>query len=403
MRRKGILVAVVLFAVLVISCGRKEEPIPEKPATVQGVKVETVKLSIVEEVYEAVGTVRSKTTTVLSSKSVGNVQAVHVREGDPVRKGQLLIEIDDRDSRAQLEKAQAGLREVQESQEEVDQNIRAAESAREAAEAQRSLALATFNRYKALLEQRSVSQQEFDEVQAKRRVADAEAERAGRMLQALLAKKNQVRAKQEQVKADIAGAQVYVGYGRILSPMDGVVVSKQVEVGLLAGPGVPLLTLEDNARYRLEASVEDSLLGKIRVGTPAQVAIDALELEAFSSRVAEVVPASDPGSRSSMVKIDLSGEAGKPGRETLFRSGLYGKARFPIGQRQILKVPQKALVQSGQLLSVFALDPSGTVRLRLVKTGKAYGNEIEVLSGLNDGDRIIVEGVERVKEGDRVQ
>ena len=178
------------------------------------------------------------------------------------------IEIDDRDTRAQLQKAQAGLREVQEAQEEIEQNIHAAESAREAAEAGRSLALATFNRYKALLEQKSVSQQEFDEVQAKMKIAEAEVDRAGRMLQALMAKKSQVLAKVEQVKADITSAQVYVGYGRILSPMNGIVVSKQAEIGLLAAPGVPLLTLEDNSRYRLEVSVEDSMLRQIRLGTP---------------------------------------------------------------------------------------------------------------------------------------
>ena len=207
---------------------------------------------------------------------MGNILAVHVREGDRVRTGQLLIEMDDRDTRAQLQKAQAGLREVQDAQEEMDQNIRAAESARDAAEAGRSLALATFNRYKALLEQKSVSQQEFDEVQAKLKVAEAEVDRAGRMLQALMAKKSQVLAKQEQVKADITSAQVYVGYSRILSPMNGIVTSKQAEIGLLAAPGVPLLTLEDNSHYRLEVSVEDSMLRKIRLGTPVRISIDAL-------------------------------------------------------------------------------------------------------------------------------
>ena len=130
-------------------------------------------------------------------------------------------------------------------------------------------------------------------------------DRAGRMLQALMAKKNQVHAKQEQVKADITSAQIYVGYSRILSPMDGIVVSKQAEVGLLAAPGVPLLTIEDNSHYRLEVSVEDSMLREIRLGTPVQISIDALGPQEFSSRVTEIVPASDPGSRSSTVKIDL--------------------------------------------------------------------------------------------------
>ena len=341
MRKKWVVISIVSLAILTTSCGKKEEAVIEKPTLVQGVKIETIKLSPVEEDYEAVGTVRSKTTSVLSSKTVGNILAVHVREGDRVRIGQVLVEIDDRDTRAQLQKAQAGLREVQDVQEEIDQNIRAAESAKEAAEAGRSLAAATFKRYKTLLEQKSVSQQEFDEVQARLKVAEAEVDRAGRMLQALKAKKSQVLAKTEQVKADITSAQVYVGYSRILSPMNGIVTSKQAEIGLLAAPGVPLLTLEDNSRYRLEVSVEDSMLRKIRLDTPVRISIDALGPQELSSRVTEVVPASDPGSRSFTVKIDLfDGKGGSIGQPVL-RSGLFGKAHFPIGQKQILKVPKK--------------------------------------------------------------
>ena len=403
MRKRWVVISIVFLAVMTTSCGKKEEAAIEKPTTVQGVKIETIKSSPVTEDYEAVGTIRSKTTSVLSSKTVGNILAVHVREGDRVRIGQLLIEIDDRDSRAQLQKAQAGLREVQDAQEEIDQNIRAAESAKEAAEAGRSLAAATFKRYNTLLEQKSVSPQEFDEVQAKLKVAEAEVDRAERMLQALKAKKSQVLAKTDQVKADITSTQVYVDYGRILSPINGIVTSKQAEIGLLAAPGVPLLTLEDNSSYRLEVSVEDSMLKKIRLDTPVLISIDTLGPQKFSSRVTEVVPVSDPGSRSFTVKIDLFvGRRGSVGQPDL-RSGLFGKAHFPIGQKQILKVPQKAILQSGQLVGVFTVDSSNTLRLRLIKTGKQYGDQMEVLSGLNDGDRIVVEGLERVKEGDRVE
>jgi multidrug efflux system membrane fusion protein len=403
MRKKWVVISIVSIAIMTTSCGKKEEPVIEKPAVLQGVKIETIKLSPVQEDYEAVGTVRSKTTSILSSKTVGNILAVHVREGDRARIGQVLIEIDDRDTRAQLQKAQAGLREVQDSQEEIEQNIRAAESSKEAAEAGRSLAAATHKRYSTLLEQKSVSQQEFDEVQAKLKVAEAEVDRAERMLQALRAKKSQLLAKMEQVKADIASAQVYVDYGRISSPINGIVTSKQAEIGLLAAPGVPLLTLEDNSSYRLEVSVEDSMLKKIRLDTPVRISIDALGPQEFSSRVTEVVPASDPGSRSFMVKIDLLVGKGGSINQPVLRSGLFGKAHFPVGQKQILKVPQKAILQSGQLVGVFTADSSNTLRLRLIKTGKQYDDHIEVLSGLNDGDRIVVEGMERVKEGDRVE
>jgi len=402
MRREWI-IAMILLVFFVTGCGKRDEGTTEKPTTIHGVRIETIKLSPVEEDYEAVGTVRSKTTSTLSSKTVGNIRSVHVREGDRVQTGQLLVEIDDRDSRSQLQKAEAGLREVQGGLEEIEQNIHAGEAARGAAEAGRSLALATFNRYKALLEQKSASQQEFDEVQAKMKIAEAEADRAGRMLQALTAKKSQVLAKMEQAKADITNAQIYVGYGRITSPMNGVVVSKQAEVGLLAAPGVPLLTLEDNSRYRLEVSVEDSMLGRIRFGTPSQISIDAVGPEEFSMRVTEIVPASDPGSRSSTVKIDLLDVKGSSGSRAVLRSGLYGRARFSIGQKQILKIPVKAILQRGQLVSVFVVDSSQILHLRLIKTGKRYSDQLEVLSGLNDGDRIVVEGIERVKEGDRIE
>ena len=403
MRKKWAVISIVSLAIMITSCGKKEEAIIEKPTTVQGMKIETIKLSPVEEYYEAVGTVSSKTISVLSSKTVGNILAVHVREGDHVRTGQLLIEIDDRDARALLQKAQAGLREVQDALEEMDQNIHAAESARDATEAGRSLAVATFDRYKALLEEKSVSQQEFDEVQAKLKVAEAEVKRAGRMLQALTAKKSQVLAKMEQVKADISSAQVYLGYTRILSPINGIVTSKQAEIGLLAAPGVPLLTLQDNSRYRLEVSVEDSMLKKIRLDTPVRISIDALGPQEFSSRVTEIVPASDPGTRTATVKIDLFDEKGTSIGKPILRSGFFGKAHFPVGQKQLLKISQKAILHRGQLVSVLIVDSSNILRLRLIKTGKQYGDQLEVLSGLNAGDRIVVEGMERVKEGDRVQ
>jgi multidrug efflux pump subunit AcrA (membrane-fusion protein) len=103
------------------------------------------------------------------------------------------------------------------------------------------------------------------------------------------------------------------------------------------------------------------------------------------------------------VKIDLFDGKGKPFGPSILQSGVFGKARFPVGEKQLLKVPQRAIFQRGQLTGVFIVDSTDMIRLRLIKTGKPYGDQLEVLSGLNDGDRIVVEGVERVKDGDRVQ
>jgi multidrug efflux pump subunit AcrA (membrane-fusion protein) len=391
----GVLVACAI-ALFNTSCGRRQETATEKASPIPNVKIERVGAAPIDGFYEATGTVRSKTTSVVSSRIMGSIIAIRVREGDRVRTGQPLVEIDSRDATAQLQKAQAGMREAESALDEIERNLQAAGSGKAAAEASLALAASTYNRYKALLERRSVSPQEFDEVQAKYKVADAEAERATRMLSSLLARKNQVLAKIDQAKADVVNAQVYASYGRVASPMNGIVTARQAEVGAMAAPGTPLLTLEDDSHYRLEASVEESQIRSVQVSDQVQVRIDALSNEELSGTVSEIVPSADPASRSNTVKIDL------PVQRAL-HSGSFGRVRFSSGQKQAITIPRRAITERGQLVSVFVVDESGTARLRLIKTGKAYGDRVEVLTGLSDGERIVVDRVEAVSDGSRVE
>lgn len=391
------IILAIFSSLLVISCSRKPEP--EQPAAIlSGLKIETLRTSQVDDYYEAVGTVQAKSSSVVSAKVIGNIVALHVREGDNVRAGQTLIEIDNRDAGIQLQKTQAGLREIQDSLEEVERSIRAAESARAAAQANETLARTTLKRYEMLFERRSVSPQEFDEVRTKYEVAKAESERADRLLQASMARQKQMRARIDQAKADVANARVYVGYSRIASPIDGVVVSRQADVGYMAMPGMPLLTIENNSRYQLHASVEESQLGKIGLHAQTRVTLDALDNKELLGTVEEIVPAADPATRSYIVKIGLLSVDGAQ-----LRSGLYGKARFIIGQRNVLAIPQTAVTQQGQLVGVFVVDQLGLARLRLVKTGRVVGDRVEVLSGLNEGEEIIGEGVTSLRDGVRVR
>lgn len=403
MKKKLSLLLFLLLAAGVFSCGQKEEKSPEKVAVVTGVRVEEVKASTQEDLYEAAATVRSKTISVLSSRIMGSIVAIHVKEGDRVQPGQLLVEIDNREAAAQLKKAQAGLREAQEMLQETERMIQASESARTAAEADQSLAASTFRRYQALLERKSVSQQEFDEIQARYRGKTAEVERIKEMLRSMQARKEQGLARIDQAKTDISQAQVSVGYGRIQSPARGIVTRKQAEVGVLATPGAPLLILEDDARYRLEAAVEESRLGKIRLGDSVRVSIDALGDQEWTGRVEEIQPTADPASRTSLVKIDLPESLINKARARILRSGLYGKARFAVGKTERITIPQKAIFQRGQLVQVFVVDPSQIARLRLIQTGKIFGERVEVLSGLAVGEKIIVEGVEQVNDGNRIE
>jgi membrane fusion protein, multidrug efflux system len=403
MKVKLSIVVLTLSAALAgASCGAKREAGAEAPpAVAAGVRVEAVRASAVEDYYEAAGTVRAKQTSVVASKVMGSIVSMSVGEGDFVRAGQTLAEIDDRDARAQTRKARAGVREAQESADEVDKNIRAAESARDAAEASQKLAAATFRRYENLLGRGSVSRQEFEEARARHEVAEAEVRRAERMLQSMQARRRLVLARVDQARADVASAEVQAGYARITSPVSGVVVAKHADLGHMAAPGSPLVTVESAAGYQLEVAVEESRVGRIKLGDAAVVRIEALGPRELHGAVEEIVPAADPASRSYSVRVRLNpGElAGLPP----IRSGLYGKARFPSGQRQVVTLPQDAVVRRGQLVGVYAVDEAGVARLRLIQTGKTWGDRVEVLSGLSEGERVVVEGAGAVSDGVRVQ
>jgi RND family efflux transporter MFP subunit len=182
----------------------------------------------------------------------------------------------------------------------------------------------------------------------------------------------------------------------VASPIDGIVTAKHAEVGAMAVPGSPLLTIEDDSHYRLEASVEESLIRTILAGDRVGVRIDALGDEELSGTISEIAPAADPASRTYMVKIDL------PSLPSL-RSGSFGKARFSSGQKQAITIPQRAIAEWGQMVGVFVVDDSSIARLRLVRTGKSFGDRVEVLTGLSDGERIVIDPVKAVTDGTRIE
>ena len=383
---------------LFLSCGSKED-FSKTASPPQKVKIEKVQATSVEDTYEAMGTVRSKTISVLSSKVIGRIISIQVREGDRVKAGQLLVEIDDREMKAQLEKSRAGLREAQYALDEAEKAIRAGEAEKKAADARLALASSTLDRYKGLYERRSVSSQEYDEVQTKNTAAKADADQASERLQALVAKKSQIIARIDQAKADTVNAEASLSHSRILSPIDGIVTTKPADLGQMAAPGTHLLSVEDESLYRLEALVEESRSGRIHLGASVSVSIDALGHNPMSGQVSEIVPALDPASRSYIIKIDLRA----PDSSTFFRSGLFGKARFNTGTKQVLTVPVQSILERGQLTFVYVVDSAKTAHMRLIQTGKPYGDRVEILSGLSEGDLVILEPPSAVKDGAAVE
>ncbi|HQU84418.1 MAG TPA: efflux RND transporter periplasmic adaptor subunit [Pyrinomonadaceae bacterium] len=384
--------------VFAASCGKKEEnALKNIPLAVSlNVPISKVTLGSMENFYEATGTVKAKTTTQISANMLGRIVAFPVAEGDYVSRGQVLVEIDNRESQNQQQKANAGMKEAQAALIEIDKSVVAANAGVKTAEANRVLAEQTFARFKELYERKSASGQEFDEAQSRLKAATSEVERAKANVQAILSKKQQINAKIEQAKADIAGTKIYEGYGKITSPVSGIIVKKLAEKGAIASPGVPLLSIEDSSQYRLEAAVEESNSKMVRIGNRVNVKIDAIGEGEFFGVISEIVPSADASSRSLTVKIDLPANS-------LLRTGLYGLARFPIAGKQSISVPNTAIVQRGQLSGVFVVTTDGIAQFRIVTTGKTADGNVEILSGLSEGDEYVSADANRVNDGVKVR
>ena len=381
MRKRSIFqIPIVLVVVgLFLACGSNRSGEQGTAVTASGVKLETIRLDAAPQMYEAVGTVRSANVSLLNAQISGTVQEMRVRAGDRVRSGQLLATIDDRASRAQVEAAQAGVQEAEHGVVEVEQAL-------EAASADRQFAEATYKRYQNLLAKNSLSRQEFEGAETKYRAALAN-ERS------LQAKKEGIEARRQQALAQKSSAETMLSHSRIVSPIAGVVTQKSVDVGTVVMPGTPLLTVEETSHYRLEASLPEEFLAKVRVGEETPVATARGPLP---GRVAEIVPASDPASRTFLVKVDLPSDC-------LCQSGEYATALFPVEQTRMMSVPQSALVEHGELEGVYVANAQGEVEYRLVKTGKSRADRIEIISGLNEGDRVAVTQVEKLRDGMRLE
>jgi RND family efflux transporter MFP subunit len=237
-------------------------------------------------------------------------------------------------------------------------------------------------RYQMLYDKKSVSPQEYDEVKTKLAAAQArrDASHAGRT----------------QAEAGVSQASTAVSFTKIRAPFDGLVIAKPAEPGAMAAPGVPLLVVEDPSRLRLEAQVDESKIGVVKLGQSVPVLIDSLGDAPLAGKVVQIVPAADPSSRTFTVKIELPSNPG-------IRSGLFGRARFPSGEREAIAIPKTAVLSRGQMQAVYVVGSDHLASLRFVTLGEASGEQVEVLSGLQNGDRIVAQPGDRELSGKQVE
>lgn len=363
-------------------------PAAQKPAA-RGLNVQKTERRTFPLVMEQAGTVRSRTEAQVSARIMAQVKEISVREGDAVVGSNggggapsVLARLDDRDIQAKLRQARAQSSAMDRALETAKAKLGAARAHAGAAKANRDRTASDFRRYEDLKKYAAATGQQLDQARAQKNIADAEASGAGQEVLAAQSEIARIQAQKEQAEAAAAEARAMLDYTVIQAPFTGKVVRKLVNVGDMASPGQPLFFLETPSHPEFHASVSESLLPRLRVGEKAAVRIDALD-RVFQGEIREIVPMSDPATRTVLVKVDLPAEPD-------LVNGLFGRFEAPYGQVERLVAPVRALRRVGQLDLVDVVDSEGRPLRRFVTLGERRGDVVEVLSGLKENEEVIV-------------
>ncbi len=394
MRKIFLLFSSIIIFLFLTGCSGKIKPgtVKIKRKNLGFVKTFKVKKLAKTKFYETTGSVIAKVSSSISGKVMGRVKKIYFKEGETFKKGDLLISIDDRDFQSKLQQAKAAYSEANNALKEIEKGIEAAKYGVEAAKAQKKLADLTYKRFKTLYKKESVSRQEFDEVEAKWKAADAGLGQAEASLASLEAKKLQVLDKIKQAKSAIYEAKSYIDYSRIRAPYNGRVLKKFIDEGSTAMPGMVLLQVEKIGEYQVLATIDESLLNKIKIGDSVWVKIDSINYDEKNCRIEDIIPSVDPLSRTAQIKIALKNNSN-------LYPGLFGKVFVPIGESRDIWIPKKCLIERGELKGVYVVDGGDVVHWRIVKTGKELGNDVEILSGLMPGDLVVASSFDRIIDG----
>jgi multidrug efflux system membrane fusion protein len=345
MKRVYVSLSIVSLSALVLglaACGRHaQQPAGSKAGHVSAEVAQATRVELPQRL-ELSGAVEADRVAAVSSRVMAAVTAVRVKQGDTVKKGEVLVEIDPDTARGQVAQARGAL-----------------------AQAQAGLTLAerNYSRFTNLVDKHAASQLELD---------------MARM------QYEQAQGAVKQAEGAVEAATSVARESTVTAPFAGRVTAKLAEVGDLAAPGRPLIILESLQGRRLVLAVPESSASAVKVGDRIDVRVDALpDLGEQTGAVVEKSPGADPTTHTFTVKVRL-GSASVP-------SGLSGRGWIRTGSRRAVVVPASAVVQDGGVAMVVTLDEHGLARSRAVTVGSPVaGDRLEVLSGLSGNEQVLV-------------
>lgn len=413
----GIILVAVLSIFLLSACNntKKNSDDAQKPVVVQKVTQGTMKSSI-----DYTGNLSAIHDAKVFAKVAGKVEAIYFDEGDRVRKGDLLIKLEDRDLVAQVNQAKAALemalarlnqakagRDLQSVS--TSTQIQQARNAQIQAQATWELADKDMQRMKNLFIKGAISRQTLDQAEMQEKVARKQLDSAQeglKLAQAQVAQNNIRREDIEVAKAGVAQAQAALqqaqtqwGYTELRSPLDGVVVGKGIKVGelVMMGGGTPLMEIVDNRSIDAEFQAAEKDLSYLKEGRAVNVQVDALKDGNFKGVITRVIPAVDNQSRSFKVKVAM------PNQGEQLKSGMFAQISLITYENpQALLVPREAVLKRDGKTVVFVMN-NGRAEMKEVKTGVYDNKNYEIVSGLAAGEILIIEGQHVLNDGDDVR
>ena len=384
--------SLAVLPLAVSGCRGKAPAAADQPVPVQ---VRLPKQVTQQISVHASGEVEANVTALCAFQIAGRVSRVLVEEGQQVRKGQLLAELDPADyqngydaARAQAEQAAA-----------VDQKAQAGLRSQELEQARIDFAQQQdqYNRMKFLYEHKSMAANDFNKVEAAYKAAEQRYRMAQEGTRA--EDRQAVRAQSRAAVAQLHQAQKKLSDTHLLAPVAGLIGMKRIDVGNSVGSGTPVLSVLDLNPVKVRVAIPEAEIGKVHLGARALVIIPSLGGQQFEGKVDAVGVAADAASRTYTVKIAVAN------KNHLLKAGMVAEARiFSDQQMNALTLPGDAVVRDAHgVTQVYVLDASrNRVYARRVEVGDVVGSEIALRTGIAANDQAVIAGQQNVREGSPV-
>jgi len=347
---------------------------------VQGYKVSSMLPSRALTILNASGYVVAQRKAAVASKATGRLQELHVEEGRRVKENEVLAVLENNDLRATLEEARAALR--------------VAKAALDNAEAELREATLIYERQTSLRATGAVSQQAFDAAEARYRKAIADELRG--------------RFGVSRAEASVKSAEVNLEYSFIRAPFDGVILTKNADVGEVVAPfgasinaKAAVVTMADMDSLMVEVDVSEANLQKIKLGGATEIRLDALPDDRFAGRVHMIVPTADRSKATVLTKVKFQQIDERILPEMSAKVAFLSRALKEDENKPFLAIPASAVVTSQNRETVFRIK-GDRVQEVPVTTGREWGEWLELISGLKESDMIVLKPDAGMSDGRRV-